>query len=75
MARTVLDLKGLLCPIPVLRANKAMKALQPGDELQVAVTDKAAPADFVAYCKTSGHEHLGCRDDAGTFTIVLRKTA
>ncbi|MDP6804956.1 MAG: sulfurtransferase TusA family protein [Rhodospirillales bacterium] len=73
MASIALDLKGLVCPLPVLRANKAIKALAPGDLLEIAVTDPAAPADFRAYCETTGHELLDCREDADVFAIVLRK--
>ena len=73
MASIALDLKGLVCPLPVLRANKAIKALAPGDVLEIAVTDSAAPADFRAYCETTGHELLDCREDADVFAIVLRK--
>jgi len=73
VAPMTLDLKGLVCPLPVLRANKAIKALAPGDVIEIEVTDPAAPADFRAYCETTGHELLECREDADVFTIVLRK--
>jgi tRNA 2-thiouridine synthesizing protein A len=73
VASKALDLKGLVCPLPVLRANKAMKALAPGDVLEIEVTDPAAPADFRAYCKTAGHELLETREEADVFAIVLRK--
>ncbi len=73
MPRTTLDLKGLACPLPVLRANKAMRTLAPGDELEVLATDLAAPADFRSYCKTAGHELVQSVEDNGVFTFVLRK--
>ncbi len=72
--KSTLDLKGLQCPLPVLRANKAMRNLAPGDEMAVLVTDPAAPADFRAYCESSGHDFLALTEDAAVFTIVLRKT-
>ncbi len=73
MPRTTLDLKGLACPLPVLRANKALRALAAGDELEVLATDFAAPADFRSFCKTAGHELLTSVEHDGIFTFVLRK--
>ena len=73
MSRSTLDLKGLLCPLPVLRANKAMRALQPGDELQVLATDPAAPADFRAFCDTAGHDLVSSTEDDGVYAFVVRK--
>lgn len=68
-----LDARGLTCPLPVLRANKTMRALKPGAVLTVLASDPAAPNDFRAYCETAGHELLDSREVAGEFTIVLRK--
>ena len=73
MSRTTLDLKGLACPLPVLRANKAMRGLAPGDELEVLATDLAAPADFRSYCKTAGHELVASLEQDGVFSFLLRK--
>lgn len=75
MSRTVLDVTGLACPLPVLRANKAIKALPAGDELEVLATDPAAPADFVAYCETAGHALVASTEAGGVFKIVVRKGA
>lgn len=73
MSRITLDLKGLACPLPVLRANKAMRGLAPGDELEVLATDLAAPADFRSYCKTAGHELVASLEQDGVFSFLLRK--
>ena len=73
MSTENLDLKGLSCPIPVLRANKAMKTLVPGDQLVLEVTDPAAPSDFETYCATTGHKLIGCDEDDGVFTITLQR--
>ena len=75
METTLLDAKGLKCPLPVLRARKAMKAVAPGDLLEVHATDPDAPKDFQAFCETTGHELLESRSDAGTFVIRIRKAA
>ena len=72
MTKTTLDLKGLSCPLPVLRANKAARKMNPGDVIEVLVTDPDAPKDFEAYCETSGHQLVERRDEADCTVIVLR---
>ena len=74
MARTTLDVKGLVCPLPVLRANKALRGLKAGDELEVEVTDPAAPADFEAFSQTTGHVIVQSSEENGVFVVVLRKS-
>ncbi len=73
MATTTLDVRGLSCPLPVLRANKALKALAVGDELAVLATDPAAPKDFEAFCETTGHRLMSSGEADGVFTLVVRK--
>lgn len=68
-----LDLKGLKCPLPVLRANKALRALAPGDVLEVTATDPASAKDFVTYCQTAGHLLLARDETAGVYTFRIRK--
>lgn len=68
-----LDVRDLLCPLPVLRANKAMRQLAVGDELKVLATDPAAPADFEAYCRATGHTLVRQGEEGGALVIVLRK--
>ncbi len=50
------DATGLLCPLPVLRANRKLRELPVGGLLTVRATDPAAEADFPAYCRQTGHE-------------------
>ena len=73
MAITTLDAKGLNCPLPVLRANKVARGLVAGDLLEVLATDSSAPADFEAFCETTGNHLVGCTQEDGVFTIVIRK--
>ena len=73
MATTTLDVKGLNCPLPVLRANKVVKGLMAGDVLRVLVTDPAAPSDFAAYCETTGHELVDSVEADGVYTITIRR--
>ena len=73
MNTILLDLKGLKCPLPVLRANKKMKELMAGDILEIEVTDPAAPKDFETYSATTGHELLSSVSEEGMFRISLKK--
>ncbi len=73
MDRTVLDLKGLSCPLPVLKANKTMKELIAGEVLEIIATDPAAPKDFEVFCENTGHQLTESLEDDGVFTIVLTK--
>lgn len=73
MAETVLDARGLNCPLPVLRANKTLRGLSLGDELTILATDPAAPEDFRSFCATTGHELVESRTGDGEYTIRLRK--
>lgn len=68
-----LDTKGMNCPLPVLKAKKALRAIAAGDTLTVLTTDPSAERDFVSYCRSSGNEFVESRDDGGVTTIVIRK--
>ena len=58
MSKTVLDVKGLKCPLPVLKVQKAMKSLSVGDILEVQATDPLSVIDIPAYCNEIGHHLL-----------------
>lgn len=75
MAETLLDLKDLRCPLPVLRANRALRGLPPGARLRVLATDPATVADFQAFCRESGHALLAWSEEAGVFSFVIRRRA
>lgn len=75
MSETVLDVKGMACPLPVLRANKALRALKPGERLRVLATDRAAVADFQAFCRETGHALVSQGEEAGVFSFTIRKRA
>ena len=73
--RTILDAKGLKCPLPVLRARKAMKSVAPGGLLEVHATDPSAAQDFRNFCDTTGDELLGSRETDGVYVFEIRKRA
>ncbi len=69
----ILDASGLKCPLPVLKARKAMRDLPEGGVLRVIATDPGAVKDFEHFCATTGHRLLQCREEAGTLTFDIRK--
>ncbi|MBI3515266.1 MAG: sulfurtransferase TusA family protein [Proteobacteria bacterium] len=69
-----LDATGLICPLPVLRARKAMRDVAPGGLLEVRATDPAAVKDFAAFCEATGHVLVDSRqEDGGVYVFVMRK--
>ena len=75
MSETLLDVKGLACPLPVLRANRALRSMAPGERLRVLATDRAAIGDFQAYCRETGHALLAWSEEAGVLSFVIRRRA
>ena len=74
MSDRTLDAKGLKCPLPVLRARKAMKEVPVGGSLEVLATDPSAPEDFVNFCQTTGHDLLENRQDGDVYVLRIRKS-
>ena len=73
MPDTTLDTRGLKCPLPVLRARKAMQGVAPGAVLRVLATDPGTVRDFDAFCAATGHELLEHTENGGEFTFRIRK--
>jgi tRNA 2-thiouridine synthesizing protein A len=73
MADQVLDLKGLSCPLPILRTRKALKALPTGTTLQVFATDPGAVEDFEVYCRTSGNELMESKHENDVFSFLIKR--
>lgn len=71
-----LDVSGLNCPLPILRAKKALATMEAGAVLEIIATDPAAPADFVAFCRQTGHELMqsDTRED-GKFRLIIKRKA
>lgn len=70
----VLDTSGLKCPLPVLKAKKALKTVKPGGTLKVIATDPGAVGDFAHFCDATGDTLLVSDDTAGVLTFVIQKT-
>lgn len=72
MNSETLDVIGLKCPLPILRAKKALAQMQQGDVLSVLATDGGAPGDFEAFCRQTGHVLLDSSEQDGVFTLVVK---
>ncbi|MCU5165512.1 sulfurtransferase TusA family protein [Bacillus paranthracis] len=72
-AKQVLDVKGLACPMPIVKTKKAMEALQSGEVLEVHATDKGAIKDIPAWSQTGGHEVLKHTEEDGELKFWIKK--
>ncbi len=69
----VLDLKGLLCPMPVVKLAKAMKEVNIGDLVEATASDPGVLADIPAWCKSTGNELVKMEKQEKTFTFIVKK--
>lgn len=69
-----LDAKGLNCPLPILRAKKAIAALASGQTLKIEATDPGSVKDFDAFCKQTGNELVSSNEEGGNFIFFIKKS-
>lgn len=70
---TTLDVRGMTCPLPVLKANKALRSLEAGARLVVLATDPASVKDFRAFAQETGHALVAFSEDNGVYRFTLKK--
>ncbi len=70
----MLDVTGLLCPMPVLRARRKLDDLNTGDLLIVTATDPTAVQDMPAFCSMSGHKLIIARQEADRYIFEIEKS-
>ncbi len=68
-----LDVRQLVCPLPILRAKKSLAQMQSGQVLKVVATDKKAPDDFVDFCAKTGNELVSSTEQGGEFILLIRR--
>jgi len=73
MAQT-LDTKGLNCPLPILKAKKAIKDLPAGEVLEVLATDPGSVKDFQAFSRATGNELMDWSEENGVFRFLIQKS-
>jgi len=69
----VLDAKGLNCPLPILRAKKALQGVPTGGLLEIHATDPGAVKDFEAFCRQTGNELLASSQEGKVFKFVIKR--
>lgn len=70
-----LDVRQLVCPLPILRAKKSLAQMQPGQLLKIWATDRKTPEDFADFCQKTGNELLTSQQDGDVFQFVIRRRA
>jgi tRNA 2-thiouridine synthesizing protein A len=68
-----LDVKGLSCPMPLLRTKKEIEKVNSGEVLEILGTDPGSRKDLAGWAVRSGHEYLGEKEDAGFFHFYIKK--
>jgi tRNA 2-thiouridine synthesizing protein A len=68
-----LDLRGMSCPLPIVKTAQAAKTLVSGDLLEALATDPGSVADFGAWCKSTGNELIEQSETDGVYRFVIRK--
>jgi len=68
-----LDARGLLCPLPVLKARKRLQGMQSGQVLRIVATDPAAVIDVPHFCTEAGHAFLGASEVQDAQAYLIRK--
>ena len=72
-ADKTLDAKGLDCPMPLLKAKKAIDALESGQVLEIIGTDEGSKIDLPDWCERVGHSYLGVKEEANFFKFYIKK--
>lgn len=68
-----IDLRGLNCPLPVLKTKKALSEMQPGQILHAITTDPMSVIDFTVFCERAGHDLLNKTEDDEEFGFWIRR--
>lgn len=68
-----LDTVGLYCPVPIIKTQARIRTMQAGEVLEIASDDRVILLDMPAWCRSTGHEYLGSREEAGEILLYVRK--
>ena len=74
MANQELNAEGLNCPLPIIKAKKALKGMEPGDVLSIRATDPGSVADFAAFCNQTGNELVSQSQDGDIYTYEIKRS-
>lgn len=68
-----LDARQLACPLPILRAKKALSQMASGQVIRIAATDRGSPSDFEEFCRQTGNELLSSTTQGDEFIFLIRR--
>ena len=69
----LLDVTGLICPMPLLKAKRALNAMEIGQTLRILATDHTSLQDFITFSEQSGHQLISSNVNEGVYSHLLRK--
>jgi len=72
MSAHVLNAEGLNCPLPIIKAKKALKSVPPGEILEVSTTDPGSVADFAAFCNQTGNELVSSSNEGNIYKFEIK---
>lgn len=72
-ADKILDAKGLDCPMPLLKAKKALETLEKGQILEILGTDPGSKVDLPGWCNRVGHDFLTVKEEADFYRFYIKK--
>jgi tRNA 2-thiouridine synthesizing protein A len=75
MPDKTLDLKGLACPLPILKTKKVLSEMPKGARLEIMATDPGSVPDFTAFCDTTGNKLLEQSESGGVYRFVIEHSA
>lgn len=75
MSHHLLDARGLLCPMPVIKTQNQARTLAPGDTLEVIATDPGALNDIPAWCRVNGHKLVSTHQDSEEVRVTIEVCA
>lgn len=76
MPPTIADLRGLKCPLPVLKIRKRLTGIKPGDRLEAICDDPLSMIDVPAFCNETGHRLVESREaESGVFHFLIERNA
>ena len=71
--KLTLDCSGLVCPMPIVKTNKALKNMNEGEVIEIIATDKGSVNDFKAWCETTGNEYIKLHENGEVLHHYIKK--
>ena len=68
-----LDVRGLFCPMPIVKLSVAIKEIPVGETIRIIATEEAFPPDAESWCRNTGNELLSSEESDGEFSVLIRR--